>query len=115
MPLIKTHSIKKKFVLKVCVWKCFNTKTKKCIKYILLLYSDYRLLSVDNKYNCLRQIKHLKTKEINLCPHTIPDITVVGVDLLADKNEERCHTDDYETDKYLIIRRGEDFHFQVRV
>ena len=42
------------------------------------------------------------------------DINIVGVDLLADENEERCHTDDYENDKCLISRRGEDIHFQVR-
>lgn len=41
------------------------------------------------------------------------EVSIASVDLLADKNEERCHTDDYESEKYLIVRRGEDIHFQV--
>ena len=41
-------------------------------------------------------------------------MSIVGVDLLTDANEERCHTDEYESDKYLVLRRGEDVHFEVR-
>lgn len=45
----------------------------------------------------------------------ISDVSVVGVDLLEEKNEEQCHTDEYESEKYLIVRRGHDLMFQVRI
>ena len=41
------------------------------------------------------------------------EVSIVGVDLLVDANEERCHTDEYESEKYLILRRGEDIQFKV--
>lgn len=40
-------------------------------------------------------------------------MNIVGVDLLVDQNEEQCHTDEYESEKYLILRRGSDLQFQV--
>lgn len=40
-------------------------------------------------------------------------MNIVAVDLLVDQNEEQCHTDQYESEKYLILRRGTDVQFQV--
>ena len=41
------------------------------------------------------------------------EVSIVSVDLLVDKNEEQCRTDQYESEKYLILRRGADIQFQV--
>ena len=41
------------------------------------------------------------------------EVSIAGVDLLADANGERCHTDEYESEKHLVLRRGEDVHFKV--
>ena len=43
------------------------------------------------------------------------EVSIVSVDLLVDQNEEQCHTDEYESEKYLILRRGSDLRFQVIV
>ena len=45
--------------------------------------------------------------------HLHAEVSIVGVDLLVDANEERCHTDEYESEKYLVLRRGEDIQFKV--
>ena len=40
-------------------------------------------------------------------------MSIVSIDLLVDQNEEQCHTEQYESEKYLVLRRGSDIQFQV--
>lgn len=41
------------------------------------------------------------------------EIAIDGVDFFFEKTQDEHHTDEFESDRHLVVRRGADLNFQV--